>query len=244
MKISFHSYRNSDYIRLLTQILLICQVYTIEILQAISLAAYYEELLARQPQVSLALDKNNKNPYTLPVADADLNRDDALDAFKYYLLYCTKQPDQAVRAAANRVIAVVQTFGWSMQQDNYSEQTKNVRSLIAEVEASAGLQADLLSCSCSPQFELIKTTQDNFEQMLNAFNVYETKQKNIDPVAEKQWLRETITTMVDDLNYHCRRKTNAECQQISNQLETVALDIASEIKARETRAEVEPETGI
>ena len=241
MNISFHNYRNSDYIRLFTEILLICKAFTAEVLQAISIAAYYNDMQAREPSLGLALGKNRKNPYTTPLADADQQRDDALDAFKYFLLYCSKQPDPAIRAAAGRLIVVLQTFGWSMQLDSYSEQSKNVRSFIAEVEARADLQVDLATCSCTTQFELLKSTQTAFEQLMNDFNIHETNLKTIDPAAEKEWLRQTMTNMIDDLDYHCRKQTNAECLQIRNQLETVVESIASEIKARNTRAETDDE---
>ena len=238
-KISFHHYRNSDYIRLVTELLLICKAFAIEVLQAINIAAYYQDILAREAQIGLALDKNHKNPYTKQAAAADQDRDDALDAFKYFLLYCSKQPDATIRQAAERLIIVLQTMGWSMQLESYSEQTKNVRSFIAEVDEHDDLLADIGTCAGTTLFEHIKTTQTAFEEVLSKFNKYETSQKDIDPVAEKAWLRDTINELVDDLNYHCRKQTNAECQQISEQLQTLTESIASELKSRVSRAQAD-----
>lgn len=240
-KISFYSYRNSDYVRLVVEVLLICKAFAMEVLESISIAGYYQELQARDVQLGLALDKNRKNPYTQPVADADLKRDDALDAFKYFLLYCTRQSDETIREEAGKLVAVLQTFGWSMQTESYSEQTKNARSFIMEVEKRPKLTAALETCLCVELFERVKTTQADFEVQMNAFNNYDTAQRDIDPIREKAWVRETMSKLVEDLNYHCRKQTNAECQQISDQLETVVNRIASEVKARVTRAMAEEE---
>lgn len=242
--ISFRGYRNADYVRLLTQVLLICKAYSAEVLQAIGLASYYQDLLAREPQIGLALDKNNKNPFTVPVADADQDRDDALYAFKYFLQYCSKQPDPVIRAAAERLIAVMQTIGWSMEKDNYSEESKNVRSLVAELESRASLSGDVAICSATAEFDRIKTTQARFEELLAEFNKAETQQKDVDPVAEKEWLRTTLDNLLYDLEYHCRKQTNAECVEIRNQLETVLASISIEIKARIARNEEEPQTEV
>ncbi len=241
MDLNFYAYRNSDYVRLASQVLLICQVYGVEVLQAIGIAASYQSLQERSTQISLALDKNGKNPMTPKVALADQVRDDDLDALKFFLMYCSKQKDLNIRAAALRVITVLKTIGWTMTRDSYSEQTKNVKSFIAEVEASSSLLADLQRCDAADLFEEVKASQATFDQVISDFNKQATLMKAIDPTVEKEWLRTTLTDIADDLTYHCRKGTNAECQLIYNQMETVVDSIAAEIKARATRSETEEE---
>ncbi len=235
-KISFSRFRNSDYVVLVVKIIGILSKYGSEVLSALGLQELLTGLINRQTYISLALDKNRKNPYTDLIADCDDKRDDALDAFKYFLLYCTKQASMGIREAAEDLIDSIKTFGWSMQDEGNSEQSKQVKSFIADVENKTNLSEAIATCNCLSLFELIKSTQVNFDDAMEKFNTAETHIREIDPSVEKAWVRDTIDSMLLEVNYHKRKGTMDEVNAIANEMDTMFESIGSELKSRQTRA--------
>jgi hypothetical protein len=235
--INFSRFRNSDYSLLITQLIAILSKFADEVLSALSIKRILTVLIGRQPDIDLSLDKNRKNPFTSLVETCDQKRDDALDALKYYLLYCTKQIDINIRAAAEVLITTLKTFGWSMQSENNSVQSKQVKSLIAEVENQPELGEALTTCNCAPMFELIKSTQADFDQALEKFNAADARLKTIDPSEEKAWIRETVGELIMEINYHQRKGTNAEVNTIAGEIESLVESLYTNIKARQTRAQ-------
>jgi len=216
--------------------------YNEEALTALSLNAFLTLLENRQGAIDLALDKNRKNPHTAAVEDCDEKRDDALLAFKYFIQYCAKQPDLSIRQAAELLIGALQTFGWSMQNESNSEQSKQVKSFIAEVDNQSQLSTALTTCNCNEQYELIKSTQADFDTELEKFNAAEATIKTIDPLEEKAFIRETVENMLFEIEYQMRKGTYNEVITINAEINALLEGLYATIKARYTRAQNNVET--
>jgi hypothetical protein len=236
IQIPFSKFRNSDFSFLVTQLIAILSKFSAEVRTSLSLDGIYMALVQRKPDIDLALDKNRKNPHTNEVELSDNERDDAILAFKLYLLYCTKQQDETIKAAAEKLIDSLQTIGWSLQQSGNNEQSKQVKAFIAEVDNQAHLSNALALCSCEPMYDRIKSTQSSFDAILEKFNAAETQRKTIDPVQEKAWIRQTIDDLLLELNYHARKDSSSEAQTIALEVDALVDNINTVIRSRMTRA--------
>ncbi|MCT4646174.1 MAG: DUF6261 family protein [Carboxylicivirga sp.] len=239
MKLSFSQFRNKDYVFLLVQFINILRAFLSEQLDALGLSVYLKQAQDRLPDVNLALDKNTKNPYTDLVDERDELRDRAIDSLKYYLLHCINQPDANVVNAAQRIIDVLKTFGWSMQDESNAEQTKRERSFIAEIESNSTLMEDIAAVQATALFDRVKTTQVDFEEARRLSLEAKTSGKAINPMAEKEWVKSLFAKVIVNLNFHHMNETSPEVSNIYNQLSTVIEKIESERKARNTRAKSE-----
>ena len=236
IQIPFSKFRNSDFSFLVTQLIAILSKFSSEVRASLSIDSIYIALMQRKPDIDLALDKNRKNPHTNEVETRDNDRDDAILAFKHYLLYCSKQQDGAIRAAAERLIESLQTIGWSLQQSSNNEQSKQVKAFIAEVDNQVHLSNALTVCSCEPMYDRIKSTQSSFDEILEKFNAAESQIKTIDPAQEKAWIRQTINELLLEINYHARKNSSGEAQTIASEVDALVDNLNTVIRLRHTRA--------
>ncbi len=232
----FSRFKNSDYSLMLSQFIAILSKFPDQVLTDLSLKPLLDQLKNRKSDIDLALDKNRKNPNTVFVESCDDKRDDALNAFKYYLLYCSKQPDAGIKEAAATLIPVLKAYGWSLQNENNSEQSKQVKGFIAEVDSKKTLIEALATCSCIPLFELVKSTQADFDTALERFNTSDARIKFIDPLEEKAWLRGTAEDVMLEIIYHKRKGTNDDIKTISREVDSLIDTINAQIRARQSRA--------
>ncbi len=239
MKLSFSQFRNKDYVFLLVQFINILKAFLSEQLDVLGLSAYLTQAQDRLPGVDLALDKNTKNPHTNLVDERDELRDRAIDSMKYYLLHCINEPEANVVAAAQRIINVLKTFGWSMQDESNAEQTKRERSFIAEIESNSALLEDITTIKSTAIFDRVKSTQSDFEEARRLFLDAKTSVKAINPSQEKEWIKNLFNKVIVNLNFHRMNETSPEVIDIYNQLSTVIENLESERKARNTRAKSE-----
>ena len=241
MKISFSQFRNQNYVFLIVELINILKAIATEKLEVLGLHTYLASAQERLPNINLALDKNMKNPYTDLLDEQDELRDRAIDSLKYYLLHCINEPNAEMVAAAQRIIEILRTHGWSMQNEGYDEQSKQERSFIVEIEQRNNLMDDVTTIKALDIFNRVKSSQLDFEQTRRSFLSAETNIKEISPQVEKAWIRDFTNKVILALNFHYMNQTSPEAMTIYNQFKTVIEKIDQDKKARSTRSKTEAE---
>ncbi len=100
--------------------------------------------------LSEALNESLSNVYASRVQQADLERDDAFQAFKYGVLSASFRGDGPIKMAGERLVEIVRKHGFNLYNLGYIAQSEAMRALMEELEnnkmevANSGV-ADLLA---------------------------------------------------------------------------------------------------
>jgi hypothetical protein len=112
--------------------------------------------------LSNALNESLSNVYAAKVQQADLQRDDAFQAFKYGVLSASYRSELVIRIAGESLVEVVRKHGFSLYNLGYIAQSEAMRNLMSELskktpEISQSGVADLLAemVNANDEFNLI-----------------------------------------------------------------------------------------
>ncbi len=118
----------------------------------------FEETLGRRIKkinetsdiLSNALNESLSNVYAAKVQQADLQRDDAFQAFKYGVLSASFRSELVIKLAGESLVEVVRKHGFNLYSLGYIAQSEVMRNLITELdkkthEISQSGVADLLA---------------------------------------------------------------------------------------------------
>ncbi|GAB4231506.1 MAG: hypothetical protein Tsb0034_03900 [Ekhidna sp.] len=99
--------------------------------------------------LSDALNESLSNVHASRVQQADLQRDDAFQAFKYGVLSASYRPDGPVKMAGEALVEIVRKHGFSLYNLGYIAQSEAMRNLMSDLssrkhEISNSGVADLL----------------------------------------------------------------------------------------------------
>ncbi|MBE0651017.1 MAG: hypothetical protein IH595_09255 [Bacteroidales bacterium] len=96
-------------------------------------------------------------------------RDAEIRALYYLVLGLQHHPDQAIKAAAQKVFAVLEHYGLSVTAESYASESALVGSMLADL-AKPELQEPIAALSgCAESIAKLKTAEDNFNVALIAF---------------------------------------------------------------------------
>ena len=99
-------------------------------------------------QLSEALDESLTNIYASRVQQADLQRDDAFQAFKYGVLSASYRSERTIKESGETLVEIVRKHGFSLYNLGYIAQSEAMKNLMSELskcmnEVSKSGMADL-----------------------------------------------------------------------------------------------------
>jgi len=173
------------------------------------------------------------NPYTIPLTNADSNRDgvyvggrNVIEGFTHWAF------DIAKKEAADRLLQVINRHGWSLQNFNYQKQSSATNSLIKELSSTA-LQADLATVGLTNWYaELIKS-QEGFESVFNlkagAKNSKESMEKREAQVPVNEDIEKLITYLNSIIMFNT---SDVKWNEIFNEVEGIVKQFTTTAKTR------------
>ena len=206
------------------------------LLESIEMADYLKAFKERQQSVSKALDKASANRFTALCNQRDRERSNAINAFKYFVLHCCYVQDKNIRHSGVLTLDCIQAQGWAMNESRNKRKTKQIWSLIAEIESRPDLEQAVETCACLRLKETLKEAQLAYEEATHKFNEYKVELRKINPKQERDWVIANMAGLIADLNYHIGRGIAPQAKQIMDALETYIDQVYSEIKCRATRS--------
>lgn len=141
------------------------------------------------------------NPFTNLQDEADNWRDDIFVGGKTVIHGMTYYGfDENIKAAAERLEAVIRRHGWSLQDYNYGDQTSATNSLIKELK-NEQCQADLTTISQLHWFDAFIESQVGFEKVHNDKANYESTKESAEKKKATLPVKNNIGKLVLHLNY-------------------------------------------
>ena len=99
----------------------------------------------------------------------DEARDAEIRALYYLVLGLQHHPDEAIKAAAQKVFAVLEHYGLSVANESYASESSLVGSMLVDL-ATPEFQEPIAALSgCAESIAKLKTAEDNFAAALIAF---------------------------------------------------------------------------
>jgi hypothetical protein len=108
-----------------------------------------------------ALEGDEKNPYTALVMEDDNLRDNMFLGFRTFVKSYIYHPDEAMAAAARKLMEVIRLYGYSAHRMGYKAETAALSRLIADIVANYMAEITLLGADA--WFTLLQQAQDKFE---------------------------------------------------------------------------------
>lgn len=109
-----------------------------------------------------ALNETLSSVYANRVQQADLERDDAFQAFKYGALSASYRSDLAIKKAGETLVEIVRKQGFSLYNLGYIAQSEAMRTLMAELEACKG---EVMVTGIADLLEEMLEANDRFNQI-------------------------------------------------------------------------------
>ncbi len=167
---------------------------TINVFQGVDLTGTGIEIFLQQAQTNFnlfdkAVARETKNAYTELLAQKDDERDEAFLVFRGHIIACSHYHDPAKRDAANRIITVIQRYGWGAFSFGYIDETAAIKNLTGELDEK--YSADITLLNAGEWLTNLKTSQQNFETTFT--------EKAVQPPSGIPTLKETRPLLVNSL---------------------------------------------
>lgn len=109
-----------------------------------------------------ALNETLSSVYAKRVQQADLERDDAFQAFKYGALSASYRSDLSIKKAGETLVEIVRKQGFSLYNLGYIAQTEAMRTLMSELEQCRG---EVMITGIADLLEEMLDANDRFNQI-------------------------------------------------------------------------------
>ncbi|KOH45258.1 DUF6261 family protein [Sunxiuqinia dokdonensis] len=169
--------------------------------------------------------------------EKDEFRDDTLRALFYLVLGLSLHPNAEIKAAATKVIAVLNRYGMSILNESYAIESSLVNSMLGDL-SRADLQDVIAVCpGCPELIAATQTAQDDFEATRIAYEEeqgQETTQENATAIKKQM-----VTLINQKLVLHLRAMEQVQPDAYGPYARTVAQIIADNneiVKRRRSKA--------
>lgn len=179
--------------------------------------------------LSEALNESMSSAYASRVQQADLQRDDAFQAFKYGVLSASYRSERQVRDAGESLVEVVRKHGFSLYNLGYIAQSEAMKNLMGELskhthEISSSGVADLL--------EEMVNANELFNQIYHEKADEESSRETPQIVVSKKELSKQITLFINHVELLEEDKEEG-INELVDKLNEVITEIMNEAKARQ-----------
>jgi hypothetical protein len=179
-----------------------------------------------------ALEGDEKNPYTLVLVEDDNLRDNMFLGFRTYVKAFIYHPDEAMAAAARKLMEVIRLYGYSAQRMGYKAETAAFNLLITDMVANYAAEITLLGADA--WFTLLQQSQDKFESTQQAA-INAGSEVNLNIAETRPPLVQSVRNLLSMLSLQVTVLNNQEMNSLILELNENINTTMSTARARATR---------
>lgn len=119
-------------------------------------------IISTNAKLSKAIGRNTSQSFTLKLSVVDDEQDVAFIGFRDYVKAFTNNPDPAKQEAANKLLDVIKTIGWSIWNEGYVNESALLKVLFAELDKEENITA-MTTINVTDWYNHLKTKHAAFE---------------------------------------------------------------------------------
>lgn len=200
-----------------------------------TLAPFVKKALNAYTDFGKAYERDLKNPFTIELSIADAKRDAAFNGFRDYTVAYSHSDEAEIKAAADRIIAVIMKHGFSAAYFGYKAETAALTKIMNELKDI--YMSDIQLLNASQWFDKLVTTQAFFDDLQKKSasqppsglpTIVETRPKMVNALRK-------LMNMVD--NHYTENPTDAELAGYVNSMNELITLTMTTARAAQTRSE-------
>ena len=169
--------------------------------------------------------------------ELDEFRDDKVRALFFLVMGLSHHPDAAIKAAASKVLTVLNHYGLSILNESYAIESSLVNSMLGDLSQASQQEAIALCSGCAELIAEVQTAQDDFEAKRIAYEEGQGQETTLENATALK--RQVVTLVNQKLVLHLRAMEQAQPDAYGPYARTVAQIIANNneiVKRRRSKA--------
>lgn len=231
-KLSFYKLQSNEYFTFAQRIITIISGFDVA---SLGLEKLHKKLLNATELLENSMTKSSTKAHTQEVQLADSLRDDAFNAFKTYLLACSKRNKPGWEISADLLIDTVRNYGWELYNDSYSTQTSKMTNLISDLNNVTALKEAANTINAIEWIEDVDAAQNLFDQKMQQRTIANSKLPNAQTDDTCKQVRIACDLLFQYINVMQAVNPNQSYLQITNQINEVISEFNSQLRSRTTR---------
>ncbi|MBS2213293.1 hypothetical protein KEM09_17900 [Carboxylicivirga mesophila] len=136
-------------------------------------SSFVEKSESSLQEFDKALTRDDVNPFTIKINDADRERDLRFLGFKNYIEACAYRKEQSKQQAAHNIKAVIERYGNELYRLSYPEQTAAMQNLLTDL-GKEPLKSDCAIVEATAWLDELNADQSHFESLVQQRNSQDT----------------------------------------------------------------------
>jgi hypothetical protein len=165
--------------------------------------------------------------------EKDEFRDDKMRSLFYLVLGLSHHPDAGIKAAAAKVLAVLEHYGLSILKESYAIESSLVNSMLGDLK-KANLQDAIAACSgCAELIGAVQAAEDDFEATSIAYEEGQGQESTLETATAIK--KQVVALINQKLVVHLRAMEQAYVETYGPFARTVGEIIATNNEAVKRR---------
>ena len=237
--LSFHSLRRNEHYTFGTRVLGILQGYDLEALQ---LKPINGRISASVMELDEALVKANTKLLTKTVGGADKNRDNGFLAIRYVLVGYSKRLNPQWNEAANLLLEVIRSYGWSLHLENNATETSLLENMISDFETKPKLKAAVELLGLGDMLAELKQSQADFEGTVQARTEEKASISEVKTIDACAKVRKSCELLFQYINMTQELNPNDDFASLTRLINEVIDEFNTSIKLRKSKPSKDDES--
>jgi N-acyl-L-homoserine lactone synthetase len=199
------------------------------------------EAQKHQTAIILSLSRQDTSEYTARLEASDAARDAAFVALRDFAAIWSKTPTATPEqmAAAARIVKIIAAHGNTLHRLGYNRQSGKMTALLTDLSTPEAT-ADLTAVNLLPLFQLVRTSQNTFEEIVAEKNVTEGSDPLPTLAQHRPHLERQLNLMLATIDEAQTIGSAAVAASAIGQIDEVIVQIATPALARRTKSESTP----
>ena len=228
-EISFRFFRNRDYYMLAQKFLSVLGEYNIS---EIKMDFHLPKLQLSFDNFDKTYQKVRKSELTDIIESIDIRRDNAFDAFKYYVHACSLRNEPEISDAAKVVKITIKSIGWTLQKDGLNEETSKLKTLFNEIENSVDLTNYIEIIGAKQWYNSLKSEQEEYDKVFLKRENQKSDKPNITANEARNNLKKDIQELWIYINVINNMNNNKKIDELIGKLSNIVKDTKSIVSSR------------
>lgn len=198
-------------------------------------ASLATDLASQIQAMNVSRARQSGSNLTDDINDADEARDQAFLAFRAGLDFLRLKPDAALQTAAENLLALVRSRGYSLQNLGDREQSMELNALLADL-AGAAAAANVMTLGLTAEVDALRQAQQTFDDLVNQRAAEESGVDIPSLPVVRALLREDLSVARNDLAF-AERRDAATFSGLAEEISEHITDVVATARARRTRGE-------
>ncbi len=193
------------------------------------LISIFSELQPLSPAMVAAIAFNKAES---KLAAADTHRDNKIRGLFLCVQSALLNDDAVVKTAAQRIDAILKKYGLEMIAESYATESSLIKAMMKELEAEELVASVAAVPGCADNIAQLKTSQENFSTIYDAFAAAKSSDKNIDSATA---LKAVILEKVNHVLVYYMKGMNAVNKATYGSFASLLAQIIDDNNARVNR---------